>query len=530
MLEKRLKSVPPQSFAADGTANGKITLANASTYKVKQQVFISANGLPNLELEVKHVESDTVLFVGPRNGSINTREDLSAYTTTLNAKIGANEQKRPSVPFEEINRAVYEEEPTVALRTIPVDRLGNPYTLNNPQKVSFNAEDSFGRVKIAAPHLLFDSSFQYTLQDKVFIRQELSGGSITHNLSRASASISCTNTVGSTARFRSRNYFPYSPAFTNTVKGSFCFHGITSGVTKRIGLFDLKNGFMIQAKDGTVSVGIRSSVSGSPIDIFISQDNWNVDKMNGTLDLYTNPSGVSLDWTKQQIFYIQYQWLGSGQVEFGFVVDGNIYIVHRFQHANNISSLYSQTGTLPVQAEIINTGSALPSFFEFTCCSVVSNGATSQHGHLHSASNGTTPKSLPLAGRSYPVVSIRKRAGYTDIPVQVLDISAFSTSQDDFIIQIVHKPTLTGATWTPVPNSLCEKDTASTAWTGGDIVAEFYMKGNLQASEKLDLVSKFWDLTLGNDFNGNSEIMSLTAIPLTNNATLYGLMSFKEFE
>ena len=56
------------------------------------------------------------------------------------------------------------------------------------------------------------------------------------------------------------------------------------------------------------------------------------------------------------------------------------------------------------------------------------------------------------------------------------------------------------------------------------------MKGNLQASEKLELLSIFWDLTLGNDFDGNSEIMLMAATPLTTNATLYGIISFKEFE
>ena len=37
----------------------------------------------------------------------------------------ANEQKRPSVPSEEITRAVYEEEPVVAYRVIGVDQYGN---------------------------------------------------------------------------------------------------------------------------------------------------------------------------------------------------------------------------------------------------------------------------------------------------------------------------------------------------------------------------------------------------------------------
>jgi len=109
-------------------------------------------------------------------------------------------------------------------------------------------------------------------------------------------------------------------------------------------------------------------------------------------------------------------------------------------------------------------------------------------------------------------------------------MNAFSTSQDDFIVQIIHKPTLTGAVWVPVPNSFCERDVSATSWTGGDVVAEFYMKGNLQASEKLETLSKFWDLFLGNDFNGVSEIMTMTSIPLTPNASLYGIISFKEYE
>jgi hypothetical protein len=56
------------------------------------------------------------------------------------------------------------------------------------------------------------------------------------------------------------------------------------------------------------------------------------------------------------------------------------------------------------------------------------------------------------------------------------------------------------------------------------------MKGNQQSSATLESISRFWDLTLGNDFNGNSEIMTITAIPLTTNANLFGVISFKEFE
>lgn len=395
--------------------------------------------------------------------------------------------------------------------------------------VELFAEDSFGRVKVAQPHLLFDAHFQYSLQEKVFIRDTVNGAAITHDLNRAAVNIACSSAIGSRARFRSRNYFPYSPAFTNTVIGSYNFHGIQSGVVKRLGLFDEKNGYIFEASNGTLRVGVRSSISGSSVTTYIDRDDWNIDKLDGSEDRITNPSGKTIDPTKQNIFYLQFQWLGSGSVTWAIVLDNQIYPFHRFDFAGNITSLYSQTATLPIQAEILNE-SGLSSFFEFTCCSLVSNGALAQHGHLHVISNGTTPKTTQVPNTLYPVVSLRKRPAYSNVPVQILDIAAFSTTQDDFLIKIIHKPILTGAVWVDIPTSLCQYDLSSTSLTGGDLVAEFYMKGNLQASEKLELLSRFWDLTLGNDFNGNSEIMTMAAIPLTNNASIYGVISFKEFE
>lgn len=400
----------------------------------------------------------------------------------------------------------------------------DPY---NEATVKLDVEDSFNRLKVAPPHLLFDSSFQYSLQTKVFIQDTTLGATVTHNANRAAAVLTCSATVGSRARFRSRNYFPYSPAFTNTVTGSFRFNGTDALTTKRVGMYDERNGFIFEASSSTVKVGIRSSISGAPVTTMVSQGSWNVDTFDGTGSA-SNPSGVLLDPNKQLIFYIEYQWLGSGKVEFGFLIGLRRYPAHRFFHSNIITSLYSQTGTLPIQAEIIGGGAS--DFMEFTCCSVVSNGATAQHGHLHSASTGATPRTLPNANVSYPIISLRKKPGFTNIPVQILDMVAFCTSQDDFIIQIVHKPTLTGAVWVDIPNTFSQRDVSATAWTGGDIVAEFYMKGNLQASQTLESIAKFWDLTLGDDFVGNSEIMSITAIPLTTNANLFGVISFKEFE
>lgn len=131
MLEKRLSAILNRPFIVDGTVNGVVTISSTIPFKVKQEIIISANTLPPLELEVKRVIDATTLVVGPKTANINDTKNISAYTVALNAAISAPEQKRPSIPYEEHERANYEEEPTVADRVILVDELGNKYNQGN---------------------------------------------------------------------------------------------------------------------------------------------------------------------------------------------------------------------------------------------------------------------------------------------------------------------------------------------------------------------------------------------------------------
>ena len=135
MHEKRWKSVPPQAFTSDGTARGQLTVADASLFKVKQIITLSASAQPNISLEVKSVDSITLMHIGPIGGSIKAYTDISAYTVLASAFIFANEQERSSVPEQSVERFTYEEEPTVARRVILVDKLGNKIDQDNPLPV-----------------------------------------------------------------------------------------------------------------------------------------------------------------------------------------------------------------------------------------------------------------------------------------------------------------------------------------------------------------------------------------------------------
>lgn len=161
MLEKRLYAVPPQLFTADGTKDGVVTIAagGCSLFKVKQKITITATGLPNLNLQIKQIDNDHNIQVGPVpygkpgvDTSIDARTDLSAYTVALGAFIYANEQKRQAIGPDEIARAIYEEEPTVAQRSVLVDECGNKINDTNPLPVTavFDGDVTVGDIRITA--------------------------------------------------------------------------------------------------------------------------------------------------------------------------------------------------------------------------------------------------------------------------------------------------------------------------------------------------------------------------------------------
>ena len=114
------------AFTADGSASGLATVATTAGLHAKLTVTLSGVGLPALLLQVKRVYSDTTFSLGPISSDMDRTADLSAYTVLANSGIVANQQERPGINGDSISRAVYEEEPAVALRVLQVDRLGNP--------------------------------------------------------------------------------------------------------------------------------------------------------------------------------------------------------------------------------------------------------------------------------------------------------------------------------------------------------------------------------------------------------------------
>lgn len=102
----------------------------------------------------------------------------------------------------------------------------------------------------------------------------------------------------------------------------------------------------------TVSPAYRGAtatmvIASKTVDRHYLQSEWNIDKMDGT-----GPSGYNADFTKMQMFFIDYSWYGAGSVRFGLRgTDGEIKYCHKVVNNNVNSEAYMRSGNLPARYE-----------------------------------------------------------------------------------------------------------------------------------------------------------------------------------
>ena len=78
------------------------------------------------------------------------------------------------------------------------------------------------------------------------------------------------------------------------------------------------------------------------------QNEWNIDRCDGS-----GKSGYDLDFTKMQMFYMDYSWYGAGFIRWGFRgTDGNVIYAHKVPNNNFNTEAYMRSGNLPARYEV----------------------------------------------------------------------------------------------------------------------------------------------------------------------------------
>ncbi len=388
----------------------------------------------------------------------------------------------------------------------PVGTRENPsYTVINGTNV-----DAFGRVRVSQPYTLFDSQNRYAADDQFEVSTTGTGTS-SFLSNEATVKLEVTGAgVGSVIRQTYRS-FPYQPGKGLLILTTFVMDSSTSAnLTQQVGYYNTQNGVFFKRTGSTNSFVLRSNSTptpGTPSDTrIVNQSSWNGDKLDGTGD-----SGFTLDTTKAQILWMDFEWLGVGSVRCGFIIDGQYIVCHTFTNANEIASVYMTTAILPVRYEIVTTTAAVAASMKTICCSVVSEGGFEQTSIDHVARRTTV---LGTIGTTFlPVVSIRLASGRTGAVVIPNRVQILPTTSQNYEIALVKNPTLTGATWaSTVPsNSNVEFDVAATAMTGGTIAQTDFLASNTAGGTGSTSFANAYnfDLQLGATIAGVSDIYTV---------------------
>jgi len=341
-----------------------------------------------------------------------------------------------------------------------------------PVSINGTNTDAFGRLRVSQPYTLFDSQQQYQA-DSQFDTATTGTGTTTYQTDQSALDMTVTSGgAGSVVRQTFRS-FPYQPGKGLLFLGTFVMDGNTStGLTQRVGYFNTQNGVFFQKVDSVNSFVLRSYVTGSVSDArTVNQTDWNGDKLDGT-----GASGYTLDPSKAQILWMDFEWLGVGSVRCGFIINGEYIVCHTFNNANEITATYMTTATLPVRYEITST-SAVAATLKQICSSVVSEGGYEQYSVGHIARRTTALATINTTFK--PLVSIRLASGRGGAVVIPGRIQVLPTTSQNYEVAMVKNPTLTGAAWTAVStDSNVEYDVTATAVTGGSIIQTEYVSSS----------------------------------------------------
>jgi hypothetical protein len=281
------------------------------------------------------------------------------------------------------------------------------------------------------------------------------------------------------------------------------FSGSASSTIKRIGYFDQNNGMYFQSSGSSFGVGLRTNISGTPTDTFISQSSWNLDHYDGT-----GASGNLLNLTASQIFFMDFEWLGVGRIRYGIYQNGIPFYVHQITNTNTLSTVYISTPNQPVRYEIINSGSSPQSMLQI-CSTVSSEGGFQEIGSVKAASN---TNGITINAATYcALVALRLKPGSLDSGVIPLSITTGQITAN-----VVYETTLLinpsgslGFNWQNVPNSNVQFATSSAATL---IIANEGTKifsGISAGNQTVNTINYDPTFALGSDVDGNSDVLVL---------------------
>ena len=396
----------------------------------------------------------------------------------------------------------------------------------NPQLFVDENYDAFKRLRVSPIQTLFESKLIHDKLPLLWDEELNLGGSSTYVSSNAEVQLGVPATSGAYARRQTFMRFPYQAGKSSLVLMTAVM-GSSANTTRRLGQFNGtgvagSNGLFFE-HDGTK---FYVCVEKNGTKTAVTQNDFNIDPFDGSGD-----SGITLDLTKAQIFFIDYEWLGVGRVRFGFVINGQIYTAHEFRNANIATSVYMSYPNLPLRAEISSQGSS--GEMQLICSSVSQEGGSDAVARTIAIDTGNSFINAQSTSNKYAIIGFRQQSGRPGsvLPIEAFD--AFAATNDAFWWQIQRNPTISGAAIVSTPSNTSLEKLLSPSPAGsalqvtvdGDVLASGYVAQQTRNVRTDNVRPAIWP---GRSINGTRDEFWLTVQPLNNGLDVYGSLGIRE--
>lgn len=368
------------------------------------------------------------------------------------------------------------------------------YVYSNEIKYSDSANlDAFSRLRVSQTTTLLDLKHLY---DKLplFI-DEVVGTGATSSFADACVTMS-TNASGGYVVRQSIKAAPYQSGKSQLVEASFTNFATQSDVTKRVGYYT--SGTASNYGNGFDGFFLESNGTTNAITFQIWKGGSNILTATSSAWLDRDYDATIIDWTKTQLMFVDFQWLGVGRMRFYMVIDGTPRLFYEHTGMNNLSTVYMDNPNKPIRYEIRQSGAGTGSFGMI--CSGVSMEGSINSLYRTTSITDFTERTLTTGGTTYAVLGLRLSGSQRQIGVSAMisAIDVLQTSNDNYLVTLQKAPTLSVTpNWTQITNTPIEYsfgEGSLSVTQEGFVITSFMGKAGALSQEKADMEDSAFSL------------------------------------
>jgi hypothetical protein len=345
---------------------------------------------------------------------------------------------------------------------------------NGDLKVSIGANNrsAFGELNVSQIQPIVQELFTYNINSRLFLSSSTGSGTLTQG--NAMGIIGTGTTTGSVALLETRKRARYRPGIGLLNRFTAIFTTGVANTQQYAGVIDDEDGFAFGYNGADFGILRKSTASGSTVDTWVTQANWNRDPADGTVTLPV------IDWTKGNVFEIQAQYLGFGDINFYIEnTTGEYILVHTIEYAGANTQPSLANPSLPMCYYVKNGSTTSDMVMKSASCGIFIEGIERPHGALNSVENSKSG----IGSTETNIITIQNKTSYNSLTNHntvypyFLSIATISGTKPT-TIRLTLNTTLGGVpSYTNIDtnNSLVSYDTAGTTLSGGIRLASFVL-------------------------------------------------------